>query len=66
MFTVHPDDLKGLDGLQLVELLRVLLHAEARKSEIPMRNVDVPLQISVADGGQDATVRWQNGKASTD
>jgi hypothetical protein len=66
MFTVHPDELKNLDGLQLVELLRILVHAEARKSDIPMRNVDVPLQITVADGGRDATVRWQGGKASTD
>ncbi len=66
MFTVHPDELKNLDGLQLVELLRMLVHAEARKSDIPMRNVDVPLQITVADGGRDATVHWQGGKASTD
>src|SRR5690606_27725516 len=51
---------------QLVELLRVLLHAEARKAGVPLRNVDVPLQIAVADGGQDATVRWQDGADSTD
>ncbi len=39
---------------------------KARKSDIPMRNVDVPLQITVADGGRDATVHWQGGRASTD
>lgn len=66
LFNVEPDELKGLDGLQLVELLRVLLHAEARKSDVPMRNVDVPLQITVADGGQDAKVEWVKGKSSTD
>jgi hypothetical protein len=31
-----------------------------------MRNVDVPLQITVADGGQDASVRWEGGKPTTD
>lgn len=28
MFTVEPSETEPLDGLQLVELLRVLLHAE--------------------------------------
>ena len=66
MFTVQPDELADLDGLQLVELLRVLLHAEARDAGVPMRNVDAPLQITVADGGQDASVRWEDGAAATD
>lgn len=66
MFTVKPDDLKDFTGDQLVELLRVLLYAEARKAGVPLRNVDVPLQITIADGGQDATVQWEGGKASTD
>jgi hypothetical protein len=55
-----------VDGLQLVRLLRVLLYAEARKAGVPLRNVDVPLQITIADGGQDAIVQWQDGEASTD
>ncbi|WP_085551996.1 hypothetical protein [Azospirillum agricola] len=32
---------------------------------MPLRNVAVPLQITIADGGQDASVRWENGEAST-
>ncbi|MFD2053743.1 hypothetical protein ACFSQT_11810 [Mesorhizobium calcicola] len=66
MFTVKADDIKNFNGDQLVELLRVLLYAEARKAGVPLRNVDVPLQITVADGGQDATVQWEGGKTSTD
>lgn len=66
MFTVQPDDIKDFSGDQLVALLRVLAYAEARKAEVPLRNVDVPLQITVADGGQDASVQWQGGAASTD
>lgn len=66
MFTVEPSEIEHFDGLQLVALLRVLLHAEARRAGVPLRNVDVPLQITIADGGQDATVRWQHGANKTD
>lgn len=66
MFTVHPDDIKHFDGDQLVELLRVLVYAEAREAGVPLRNVDVPLQITIADGGRDAVVQWQDGEPSTD
>jgi hypothetical protein len=66
MFTVHPDEIQDFTGDQLVELLRRLLFAEARKAGVPLRGVDVPLQITVADGGQDGTVFWKGGESSTD
>ncbi|MCW1432155.1 hypothetical protein [Novosphingobium sp. JCM 18896] len=66
MFAVDPSEIQHLDGLQLVRLLRVLLYAEARKADVPLRNVDVPLQITIADGGQDAIVQWQDGEEATD
>lgn len=66
MFTVHPDEIKDFTGDQLVALLRVLLYAEARQACVPLRGVDVPLQITVADGGQDGTVLWEGGAPSTD
>jgi len=66
MFKIDPSEIEHLDGLQLVQLLRVLLYAEARKAGVALRNVDVPLQITVADGGQDATIRWQDGEPKTD
>ena len=66
MFTVHPDEIKDFTGDQLVVLLRRLLYAEARKAGVPLRGVVVPLQITVADGGQDGSIAWKGGKASTD
>lgn len=66
MFTVHPNEIKDYTGDELVELLRRLLYAEARKAGVPLRGVDVPLQITVADGGQDASIVWTGGEASTD
>lgn len=66
MFTVHSDELKDFTGDQLVELLRRLLFAEARKAGVPLRSVEVPLQITVADGGQDGAVFWKGGESSTD
>lgn len=66
MFTVHPDEIKDFTGDQLVALLRRLLYAEARNAGVPLRGVDVPLQITVADGGQDGSIFWEGGNASTD
>lgn len=66
MFTVHPDEIKDFNGDQLVVLLRRLLYAEARKAGVPLRGVVVPLQITVADGGQDGRIFWTGGNSSTD
>lgn len=66
MFTIHPDEIKDFTGDQLVGLLRRLLYAEARKAGVPLRGVEVPLQITVADGGQDGSIFWEGGKDSTD
>ncbi len=66
MFTVQPNEIKDFTGDQLVALLRRLLYAEARKAGVPLRGVEVPLQITVADGGQDGSISWDGGNASTD
>ncbi|MFP2903499.1 hypothetical protein ACLESD_00165 [Pyxidicoccus sp. 3LFB2] len=34
--------------------------------DIPLRNATVPLQITVADGGEDGRVKWEGGADSTD
>lgn len=52
--------------MRLVELLRKLLYAEAQASGISLRSVSVPLQITIADGGEDARVQWNGGNNDTD
>ncbi len=65
MFEITPDDLAGLGGLELVQLLRRLLYAEAHAAGVPLFNVAAPLQITIADGGQDAHVMWTGGADQT-
>jgi hypothetical protein len=66
IFDISPSQVESLDSLQLVELLRKLLHAEAQRAGIPLRGVSAPLQITVADGGEDARVNWNGGYDDTD
>ena len=65
VFQVTPDDVSRLDSLQLVQLVRHLLLAEAQKTGLPLRSVIVPLQITVPDGGEDCRVEWEGGVPST-
>lgn len=65
MFTVTSEEIDRLDGKALVELLRALVHAEARSAGIPMSGIDVPLQVTIADGGEDGSVVWKKGKTRT-
>ncbi|CAB3807646.1 hypothetical protein LMG28688_06594 [Paraburkholderia caffeinitolerans] len=65
IFNISPSQVESLNSLQLVELLRKLLHAEAQSAGIALRGVSVPLQITVADGGEDARVHWSGGNDDT-
>lgn len=66
IFDVAPSQIEALDQKELVMLLRRLLHAEAQRAGINLRGVSVPLQITVADGGEDARIRWEGGAPETD
>ena len=66
IFSVSSSQIEKLNSEQLVELLKELLHAEAQRSGISLRGVSVPLQITVADGGEDARISWTNGVEQTD
>lgn len=66
IFDVEPSQIKNLNSTELVELLRKLLYVEAQDAGISLRGVSVPLQITVADGGEDARVSWEGGNESTD
>lgn len=63
---VTPEQIASLDSMNLVQLLKRLLMVEAFANGVPFRNVSVPLQITVPDGGEDARVAWNDGPASTD
>lgn len=49
----------ALEDFQLVELLLKLLNLESIRNEQPISGVSVPLNITVGDGGMDASVDWQ-------
>jgi hypothetical protein len=66
MFEIDPTEIEPLDGAQLVQLLRRLVHAEALDADVPLRGVTVPVQITIADGGEDARVSWSGGRTKTD
>ena len=65
-FDADTKQIEQLSSVQLVELLRRLLLAECRLVDIPLRATTVPLQITVADGGEDGRAEWRGGLGSTD
>ncbi len=66
IFEVTPDQILRLDSTTLVQLMKRLMLAECRLVDIPMRAATVPLQITVADGGEDGRVEWTGGADATD
>ncbi|TBZ85557.1 hypothetical protein [Rhizobium leguminosarum] len=66
MFDVDPSQIEALNSLQLVHLLRRLLHAEAQAAGVALGSINVPLQITVPDGGEDGRITWKGGKEATD
>lgn len=65
IFDAEPDYIATLDSSQLVKLMKHLLLAEARLTGIPLRGTNVPLQITVPDGGEDGSISWTGGADST-
>lgn len=41
---------------QLVQFLSRLLHAEAQAADVHLGNINVPLQITIPDGGEDGRI----------
>jgi hypothetical protein len=54
---VGPDHIERLGPEQLVRLLNVLLHAEAKDRLLAKHGIHVPFQITVPDGGRDG--KWE-------
>jgi len=65
IFDAEPDYIATLDSSQLVKLMKRLILAEARLTDIPLRAASVPLQITVPDGGEDGSISWTGGADST-
>ena len=63
LFEADPDYISSLDSISLVRLMKRLLLAESRLSGIPLRGAAVPLQITVADGGEDGRIEWGSGRS---
>jgi hypothetical protein len=61
-----PAQIKRLDADALVDLMRRLLHAEARATGLPLSGIHVPAQINVPDGGEDGRIVWEGGSDRTD
>ena len=57
-FEVLENDIKNLSDVNLTRLLRLLLHLEAKKYNIPASSIKVSLEITVPDGGEDGRIRW--------
>jgi hypothetical protein len=65
IFEAEPDQIEALDSRQLVQLMKLLLLAECRVAEIPLRAAHVPMHITISDGGEDGRVEWSEGATST-
>jgi hypothetical protein len=66
IFESDPDQIKQLGSFKLVKLMKRLMLSECRLVGIPLRGASVPLQITVADGGEDGRVEWIGGIEATD
>lgn len=65
-FKVESEDINRLNDIQLTQLLKELLQAEAYKFGIAQRAVEVALNIRVGDGGEDGRISWVNGPDQTE
>jgi hypothetical protein len=66
LFEVSHEDILPLKDVQLTDLLRRLLHLEAVCFHLPASGVDVALNITVADGGEDGRSEWSGDPIHTD
>ena len=63
-FEVTAEDITGLSA-DLPNLLRRLLHAEARTSNLPGARIHVSGNTSAPDGGEDGRICWEGGPEET-
>jgi hypothetical protein len=66
IFEATPEQIRQLDSSVLVKLMKRFMLAECRLADIPLRAATVPLQITVADSGEDSRIEWTGGVDQTD
>lgn len=65
-FEVTGGHIAGLNEQELPQLLRRLLHAEAREHSIPASGIHVASNITASDGGEDGRIAWRGAPERTD
>lgn len=66
IYEVSYKHIEKLNDIQLTKILSKLMYLEANKFGIDKSDVNCSLNITVADGGEDASVQWVDGCAHTD
>lgn len=64
-FEANTDYIITLDSVMLVKLMKRLMLAECRLAGVSLRAATAPLQVTVADGGEDGRAEWTGGADST-
>lgn len=66
IYEVNNKHIENLNDLQLTKILSKLMYIEADRNNIDKSTVNCSLKITVADGGEDGSIKWENGPDSTD
>ena len=64
-FASTGEDVMRLREWELPQFLRSILHAEADANGLPADGIHVAEEYYVADGGEDAHIRWEDGPDRT-
>lgn len=66
IYEINNEHIEKLNDAQLTKILSKLMYLEANKYNIDKSMVNCSLKITVSDGGEDASIKWNNGCEYTD
>jgi len=61
---VTEEQISRLDANQLTMILKSLVNADLYQAGIGRGAANIPLTLNMADGGEDALVKWEGGPSS--
>lgn len=64
-FDVTSEHVSALDPRDFSALVEKLLSAEAQERNLPLDGIHVASNVTAADGGEDARIKWQGGLERT-